>query len=299
MQTCDTLLGMNFHAARGRSEKRRVDGRWRLSRSASRLFLATAFLTGILCGQNHDLGYEDTPILPGLPYRVHDPKRPHPPVVSPAKDPGGAPSDAIVLFNGKDLSEWHTTKDDGGAGNSPWKVGDGYFEVVPKAGNLATNKKFGNFQLHIEWASPTQITGTSQERGNSGVFLMGKFEIQVLDSYHNPTYADGQAGSIYGQWPPLANAVRPTGEWNSYDIVFEAPRFAGGKLLEPAYITLFLNGILLHNRKAAMGPTLHRELAHYEALPAEDSLVLQDHGNRVRYRNVWIRRLSSYDLPEK
>lgn len=280
MRGCDTLLCMQ--------------PRWCYA-----ALLSATFLAGVLSAQSHDLGYDDTPMLPGLPYRVHDPKRPHPPVVAPAREPGGPPSDAIVLFGGKDLSEWHTTKEDGGAGNSQWKLGNGYFEVVPKAGNLATNKKFGDCQLHIEWASPTEITGNSQQRGNSGVFLMGRFEIQVLDSNHNPTYADGQAGAIYGQWPPLANAVRPTGEWNSYDIVFEAPRFTAGKLAEPAYITVFLNGILLHNRTAAMGPTMHRELAHYTAMPAEDSLVLQDHGNRVRYRNVWVRRLRAYDQPEK
>jgi len=263
-------------------------------RLCSAAFLAATGLAGLLGAQSHELGYEDTPVLPGLPYRVHDPKRPHPPVVTPAKEPGGAPSDAIVLFKTKDLSQWHAVK--GGAG---WKAEDGYFEVVPKAGDLATNEKFGDVQFHIEWASPAQIAGKSQERGNSGVFLMGKFEIQVLDSNNNPTYADGQAGAIYGQWPPLANAVRPTGEWNSYDIVFEAPRFEGAKLVKPAYITVFLNGVLLHNRKEAMGPTMHRELAHYDTLPAEDSLVLQDHGNRVRYRNVWARRLKGYDQPEK
>jgi Domain of Unknown Function (DUF1080) len=248
---------------------------------------------------NHDLGYTDTPILPGLPYHVHDPARPHPPVVTPSSVPGGPPSDAIVLFGGKDLSQWHTVTEGGTKGTSHWKAADGYFEVVPRAGSLATNEKFGDIQLHLEWASPTEITGNSQGRGNSGVFLFGKYEIQVLDSYNNPTYADGQAGGIYGQWPPLANAVRPTGQWNSYDIVFEAPKFEGEKLVKPAYITVFLNGVLLHNRKEAMGPTMHRELAHYSVQPAEDSLVLQDHGNRVRYRNIWVRRLHGYDQPEK
>jgi len=256
--------------------------------------LASSLITAMLIAQSHDLGYEDTPVLPGLPYRVHDPKRPHPPVVAPSKEPGGPPSDATVLFNGTDLSQWHAVK--GGTG---WKSTKDYFEVVPKAGDLATNEKFGDCQLHIEWASPIPVAGNSQERGNSGVFLMGLYEIQVLDSYRNPTYADGQAGAIYGQWPPLANAVRTTGEWNSYDIVFEAARFEGSKLLKPAYITVFLNGVLLHNRKEAMGPTRHRLLAHYEPQPDTDSLVLQDHGTRVRYRNVWVRRVSGYDRPEK
>ena len=241
---------------------------------------------------NHDLGYDDTPMLPGLPFHVHDPKRPHPPVVTPAAQSGGAPSDAIVLFNGKDLSQWQSAK-------SPWKVANGYLEVVPGAGDLATKQKFSNLQLHVEWAAPAEIRGNSQNRGNSGIFLQGRYEVQVLDSYQNPTYADGQAGALYGQWPPLANATRKPGEWQSYDIVFEAPKFEAGKLVKPAYATVFLNGVLLHNHKELMGPTVHRALAKYVAQPAEDSLVLQDHQQPVRYRNIWIRPLRGYDQPEK
>jgi len=243
-------------------------------------------------GVNHDLGYDDTPILPGLPFHVHDPKRPHPPVVTPAAQLGGAPSDAIVLFDGKDLSQWQSTK-------GSWKVASGYFEVTPGAGDIATKQKFGDIQLHVEWAAPIEVRGTSQNRGNSGIFLQGRYEIQVLDSYQNPTYADGQAGALYGQWPPLANATRKPGEWQSYDIVFEAPKFESGKLAKPAYATVFLNGVLLHNHKELMGPTVHRALAKYTDQPAEDSLVLQDHQQPVRYRNIWIRRLSTYDQPEK
>ena len=235
-------------------------------------------------------------MLPGMPYHVHDPARPHPPVVTPGGQPGGAPSDAIVLFDGKDLSQWSSAN---GTKPAAWKAGDGYFEVVPRTGDLATKEKFGDVQLHIEWAAPAEIRGSSQGRGNSGVFLQGRYEVQVLDSFNNPTYADGQAGAIYGQWPPLANAVRKPGEWQSYDIVFEAPRFEGGKLVKPPYLTVFLNGVLLHNRQEVMGPTVHRALAKYVPQPAEDSLVLQDHGNPVRYRNVWIRRLHPYDQPEK
>jgi hypothetical protein len=252
---------------------------------------------------NHDLGFEDTPMLPGLPYRVHDSKRPHPPVVTPASQPGGAPSDAIVLFDGSNLSHWtshaSTITKAGSAGAPEWKVADGYFEVVPKTGDLASVEKFGDAQIHVEWSSPTVITGNSQGRGNSGVLLMGRYEVQVLDSWNNPTYADGQAGAIYGQWPPLANAVRKPGEWNVYDIVFEAPKFEGEKLVKPAYITVFCNGVLLHNRKESMGPMVYRQVAHYIPQPAEDSLVLQNHGNPVRYRNIWVRRLSTYDQPEK
>ena len=233
--------------------------------------------------QNSDLGFTDTPLLPGLPFHVHDPARPHPRVVTPASQPGGEPSDAIMLFDGRDLSKWAAAK---------WKVENGYMEVVPRSGDLATREKFGDVQLHLEWAAPAQVRGNSQGRGNSGVFLQGRYEVQVLDSFENPTYADGQAGAIYGQWPPLVNAVRKPGEWQSYDIVFEAPQ-AG----RPAYLTVFLNGVLLHNRQELMGSTVHRALPKYMPQPAEDSLVLQDHGDPVRYRNIWIRRLGGHDRP--
>ena len=244
---------------------------------------------------NHDLGFEDTPMLPGLPFHVHDPNRPHPPVVTPSAQPGGPPSDAIVLFDGKDLSQWtghpSSITKAGHSGPADWKVENGYIEVVPGTGDLSTREKFGNCQLHIEWASPAEARGNSQARGNSGVLLMGRYEVQVLDSYNNPTYADGQAGAIYGQWPPLANAVRKPGEWQSYDIVFEAPKFDGEKLVTPAYFTVFLNGVLLHNHQASMGPMVYRQVAHYTPQPPEDSLVLQNHRDKVRFRNIWIRRL--------
>ena len=206
---------------------------------------------------NHDLGFDDTPMLPGLPYHVHDSRRPHPPVVTPAPQMGGAPSDATILFDGKDFSKWTAHRSSitraGATGAPEWKLENGYMEAVPKTGDIATKDKFGDCQLHIEWATPVEVNGSSQARGNSGVLLMGRYEIQVLDSYRNPTYADGQAGAIYGQWPPLANATRAPGEWQSYDIVFEAPKFEGGKLSTPAYFTVFLNGILLHNRQASIG----------------------------------------------
>jgi len=254
------------------------------------LILLTAM--GVLTlAQDSPVGYTDTPMLPDLPYRVHDPARPHPRVVTPSAQPGGAPSDAIALFDGKDLSQWTPTR-------QPWKVENGYMEVASNAGDLRTKEKFGDVQLHIEWAAPAQIRGNSQNRGNSGVFLQGRYEVQVLDSSANLTYADGQAGAIYGQWPPLVNPARKPGEWQSYDIVFEAPRFEGQRLVKPAYLTVFLNGVLLHNRKEVMGPTVHRQLAKYAPQPEEDSLVLQDHQNPVRYRNIWVRRLATYDRPE-
>jgi hypothetical protein len=238
--------------------------------------------------ENHDLGYKDTPMLPGLPFHVHDPDRPRPAVVTPAAQPGGAPSDAILLFDGKDLSKW-TGKE---SGAPAWKIENGYVEVVPGAGEIATREKFGDVQLHIEWATPSVVKGNSQGRGNSGVFLQKRFEIQVLDSFENPTYADGQAGAVYGQWPPLVNASRKPGEWQAYDIIFEAPKFEGEKLVKPAYVTVFHNGVLVQNRQEMLGPTMNRALAKYTPQPAEDSLLLQNHNNPDRYRNIWIRRLT-------
>jgi hypothetical protein len=234
------------------------------------------------------LGYTDTPMLPGLPYHVHDPARPRPAAVTPAARVGDAPSDATVLFDGTNLTAWTPTK-------QPWKVENGYFEVVPNSGDLRTKERFGDVQLHVEWAAPAQVRGDSQNRGNSGIFLHGRYEVQVLDSFDNLTYPDGQAGALYGQWPPLVNPVRRPGEWQSYDIVFEAPRFEATRLVKPAFMTVFLNGVLLHNRRELMGPTVHRALATYVVQPPEDSLVLQDHQQPVRYRNIWVRRLREDD----
>jgi hypothetical protein len=253
-------------------------------------FMFSLALAAIVVAQapNTDLGYTDTPMLPGQIYRVHDAARPHPPVVTPAPSLGGAPSDAVVIFAGSDLSHWTSAR-------QLWKVENGYMEVVPNSGNLRTKETFGDVQLHVEWAAPAEVRGTSQNRGNSGIFLQGRYEVQVLDSFENPTYADGQAGAIYGQWPPLVNPVRQPGEWQAYDIVFEAPRFDGATLVKPAYLTVFLNGVLVHHRKELMGPTVHRALPAYAPQPPEDSLVLQDHQQPVRYRNIWIRRLRGYD----
>ena len=245
------------------------------------------------------VGYTDTPILPNLPWRVHDPARPHPPVVTPGATPGAAPSDAIVLFDGKDLSRWVQRGRGGEQFDPKWPVRDGYFETGAGTGSLTTRDSFGDVQLHVEWSAPTPPTGNSQGRGNSGIMIMGMYEVQVLDSFENVTYADGQAGALYGQWPPLVNAARKPGEWQTYDIVFEAPRFEGDKLVKPAFATVFWNGVLLHNRKELMGPTVHRTLPKYAPHPAELPLTLQDHSNPVRYRNVWVRRLAGYDQPEK
>jgi hypothetical protein len=250
-----------------------------------------------------DDGFTDTPMLPGLPWHVHDPARPNPPVVTPGATPGAPPSDAIVLFDGRDLSKWAQRGTGANAGTllePKWPVRDGYFETGARTGSLYTRESFGDIQLHIEWAAPTVVVGNSQGRGNSGVIIMGLYEIQVLDSYENRTYADGQAGAIYGQWPPLANAARKPGEWQTYDIVFEAPRFENGKMVKPAFQTVFWNGVMVHNRKEVMGPMVYRNVASY-ATPhaAELPLMLQDHSNPVRYRNIWVRRLGTYDQPPK
>ncbi len=246
-----------------------------------------------------DLGFTDTPMLPNLPWHVHDPARPHPKVITPGSAPGAPPSDAVVLFDGKDLSRWQQEGRGPNRGkmvDAQWKVGDGYFEVVGGTGSLLTREKFGDCQLHVEWSSPAVIKGTSQGRGNSGVLIMSRYEIQVLDAWNNPTYADGQAGAIYGQWPPLANPARRPGEWNTYDILFEAPRFEGDKLVKPAYVTVLYNGVMVHHHKELMGPMVYRQVAHYTPHAPEEPLMLQDHnGDAVRYRNIWIRRPASYD----
>ena len=247
-----------------------------------------------------DLGFTDTPMLPGLPWHVHDPARPRPPIVTPGATPGAPPSDAVVLFDGKDLSKWSQRGPKGEILDPKWPIRDGYFETGAKTGSLYTRDSFGDVQLHVEWAAPTPVVGTSQGRGNSGVLLMGLYEIQVLDSYDNLSYADGQAGAIYGQWPPLVNAARKPGEWQTYDIIFEAPRFEGNKLTRPAYQTVIWNGVVIHNRKEVMGPMVYRNVAAYKAPHAAAlPLMLQDHSNPVRYRNIWIRPLGTYDDGKK
>jgi hypothetical protein len=258
-------------------------------------------------------GYNDTPQLPGQKWKVHDAERPRPPKVTPGMPllQEAAPSDAIVLFDGKDLSHWVQIPRVGGplaqgaARPQPappaepqepkWKVENGYLEIVPRTGRLVTKEKFGDCQLHVEWMVPKEAEGAGQSRGNSGIELMMRYEIQVLESSVNQTYADGQAASIYGQWPPLVNVSRPQGEWNVYDIFFEAPRFEGEKLVKPGYFTIVQNGVLVQNHKETLGTAVHRQVAHYVPHAAEEPLSLQDHGQLVRYRNIWIRRLKPHD----
>ena len=232
------------------------------------------------------VGYNDTPILPDSEWHVHDGDRPQPAIVTPGTQEslGGAPSDAVVLFDGADTSKWV-----GRDGEVQWKVEDGYMEVT-RTGDIKTKDSFGNCQLHIEWASPSEVKGESQGRGNSGVFLMDRYEIQVLDGYDNITYADGITAAIYGQYPPLVNACRKPGEWQTYDIIFIGPRFDGNELIQPAYATIIHIGVLVLQHQAVLGPTGLRSLSSYSLPhPPEAPLRLQDHGDLVRYRNIWIR----------
>lgn len=214
---------------------------------------------------------------------------PVPPVVTPGAG-GAPPSDAIVLFDGHDLSQWIGR--DGG--DARWHVADGAMTVSPGTGNIRTRRGFGDVQLHIEWRTPAEVSGEGQGRGNSGVYLMGRYELQVLDSYDNSTYVDGQAGAIYKQHIPLVNASRGPGEWQTYDIVFMAPRFgADGAVVQPASMTAFHNGVLIQNHAVLRGTTVDVGEPAYEAHGEREPLLLQDHGNPVSYRNIWIREIDA------
>ena len=212
---------------------------------------------------------------------------PEPPVVS-ARPDGSAPSDARVLFDGSDLSAWESV--DGGPAR--WTVEDGAMTVVPGTGDIQTRQSFGDVQLHVEWRTPSEIQGEDQGRGNSGVFLMGRYEVQVLDSYENRTYSNGQAGSLYKQHIPLVNASAPPGTWQTYDIIFRAPRFdENGDVSEPATCTVLHNGVLIQDHVKLKGDTVYRGLPEYTPHAERLPLRLQDHSNPVSFRNIWIREL--------
>lgn len=227
---------------------------------------------------------------------VHDMERPLPEVVTAGKYAGQAPSDAIALFNGKDLSEWESAKD---GGRAKWKVEDGHMEVVKETGAIRTKRAFGSCQLHVEWATPAKVSGKSQDSGNSGVYLMSKYEVQVLNTYKNRTYADGMAGAMYGQSPPLVNVCRAPGEWQSYDIIFRRPILKGKKLVKPARITVLHNGVLVQDNFEIEGVTVWKQRAKYEAHEDKLPVLLQDHGSPVRYRNIWIRELQQPEICNK
>lgn len=259
-------------------------------------FLWTSFILGTLLSP---IQAEETPkapagalakpkpMTPGGKWPKGSMERPRPVVVSPPtssspESAGQPPSDAIVLFGGGDLDQWESQKTKGSP--APWKVENGWFQIVPGTGAIVTKQKFADMQIHVEWATPAEVKGNSQGRGNSGFFIDGHPEIQVLDSFDNDTYPDGQAAAIYNNHPPLVNASRGPGQWQTYDIIYEAPSFGPDKhMTKPARYTVFHNGILVHHALEVSGTAV------------ECSISLQDHGNPVRYRNLWVRPLKGYD----
>jgi len=227
-------------------------------------------------------GYKDTPKLPWCEYLVHDPDRPAPKRIDPgpAQPPAPVPSDAIVLFDGGDLSHWRQNQ---------WKVERG--EIVAGGGNLVSKEEFGDIQLHIEWMAPADWEGPWDNRGNNGVMLMGLYEIQIFDSYNEKLYPDGQAAAVYAQTPPLVNACRPPGQWQTYDILFTAPRYDGEKLITPPRITMFHNGVLVHLNQEIYGETGHKVVPRQRRKISAGPLVLAGHNCPVRFRNIWVRKL--------
>lgn len=230
-------------------------------------------------------GYKDTPILPWCGFHVHDPDRPAPPRVhpGPAPAPAPVPADATILFDGRSLDAWEPTD---------WKLEKGEL-VAASASNLKTRETFGDLQLHLEWMAPAGFEGPWYDQGNNGVLLMGLYEIQIFDSWNEKLYPDGQAAAIYAQTPPKVNASRPPGEWQSYDLVFTAPRFEAGKPLRPGRLTLFHNGVLVHLEEEIRGETGHKVLPQYRRALTHGPLVLAGHGCPVRFRNIWVRRLDA------
>ena len=251
--------------------------------------VSVSVLVSFAGAQTDTLGHQDTPLLPGTKWHVHDGLRPQPPIVAPAPSDGKpvpAPADAIMLFGGKTLENFRMGDGKPGA----WKL-DGGAMVANGSGDLFTKREFGDCQLHVEWAVPAKVDGGGQGRGNSGVWLGGRYEVQVLDSFGNRTYPDGQAGAVYGQYPPLANASRKPGEWQTFDIFYTAPRFSGNMMDAPAYVTVIHNGVLVQNHVAILGDTAHAALAKYNGTGTTGAIRLQDHHNPTRFRNIWVRPL--------
>jgi type 1 glutamine amidotransferase len=239
-------------------------------------------------------GFKDTPMQPGGLWHVHDPGRPQPPIVTPGSfsELATPPSDAVVLFDGRDLSQWQSVK----GGPAPWTIVDG--AMVSRQTDIVSTREFGDLQLHVEFCEPLPATGSGQGRGNSGVFLMGKYEVQVLDCFNNKTYADGATAGLYGQHPPLVNACRPPGQWQTYDITFTVPHFAAdGTLVAPGYVTVIQNGVVVQNHQAFRGPTNWRVPGKYIPHGPTGPIGLQYHNNAVRFRNIWVRALAAPDGP--
>ncbi len=226
----------------------------------------------------------------GLLRPANEAPKKEPTVITPGAKPGDPPSDAVVLFDGKNLSAWKSLRD---GSDAKWLVQDGYVQVAPRTGDIATKQEWGDCQLHIEFATPAEVKGDSQGRGNSGVFLMGRYEVQVLDSYQNPTYFHGQAGSVYKQHAPLVNVSRKPGEWQTYDIIFTAPVFDEiGNVDKRARVTVLHNGVLVQNNVEIYGETWHDRAPAYIPHGPTGPIKLQDHGNPMRFRNIWIRPLN-------
>ena len=258
----------------------------RSTRTALAVSLVTVLVAGLMT-------LDSVAQVPSLDqWKIHDTDRAQPPMVDPgpAGDPVPPPADAIVLFDGTDLSQWEETN----GKPAGWTIEHGYMEVAAGAGAIRTKQGFGDVQLHVEWAAPN--SGEGQDSGNSGVFLMSIYEVQVLNSHGNTTYPDGQASAIYGQYPPLVNASRPPGQWQSYDIVFRHPHFdTDGALVRPARVTVLHNGVLVHDNVVLTGPTGHKSRPPYKAHDDKLPLMLQDHSEPVRYRNIWVRELPEND----
>ncbi|MGB6222677.1 3-keto-disaccharide hydrolase [Haloferula sp.] len=250
----------------------------------------TAILVLATCVTTASAQENKNPKLPSG-WRVHDMDRPLPKIITPGDSPSDAPSDAIILFDGTNLDAWVGRKTaDNPEGKAQWKIEDGYTEVAA-VGNIQTKRRFGDLQIHLEWATPTIINEDAQRRGNSGIYLMGLYEIQIMDAYENPAYPDGMAGAVYGQTPALVNASKKPGEWQTYDIIFKSPRFEGQKMVSPPTVTVIHNGVVVQNNTEILGSTNHNRLPTVKAHAPKAPITLQDHGQPVRYRNIWVREL--------
>jgi hypothetical protein len=268
---------------------------WKLLSLLFAAFITSGILALVLAQTHHHgslLGYDDTPLLPGGKWHVHDINRPQPVKVtagtySTQTSVGIPPSDAEVLFDGKDLSKWRGAKGD----PANWTVRDGYMEVAPHAGDIYTREEYGNIQLHVEWRTPAPLQPGHDYQGNSGVFLQGAYELQVFESSVTLIYADGAAGAIYGQYPPLVNPSRDAGAWQDFDIIFSPGKFEDGKFVIPPYITAFQNGVLIQNHTAIIGDSMNMVLPVVKDHGPKGPIRLQDHHDLVRYRNIWVRQL--------